>query len=239
MRLLSIAALAVLAAAPPAAAPPSTSWPPPRTSPTSPARWGATASRSRRSPAATRTRTSSRRSPASSSSCAKADLLVAVGRELGDRLAAPARPAEPQREDPAGGRRLPRRLAHRPDPRDPDRPDHARHGRRAPPRQPALLARPRQRPAHREGDRGQALAHGPRGRGVLRRPLRRLRPAPRRGREALGRPDGPLPGPEGRHLPPLLAQLRRPLRPRRDRLRRAPARASRPRPATPSTSSPR
>ena len=64
---------------------------------------------------------------------------------------------------------------------------------------------------------------GPRRRGLLRRPLRRLRPAPRRGREALGRPDGALQGPEGRHLPPLVAELRRALRPRRDRLRRAAA----------------
>ena len=38
-----------------------------------------------------------------------------------DRLAAAARPAEPQREDPARRRGLPRRLAHREDPRDPDR----------------------------------------------------------------------------------------------------------------------
>ena len=67
MRLLSIvtlAALGALAAHPPA--PPSTSWRAPRTSPTSPARWAATRSRSSRSPAATRIRTSSRPSPASS-----------------------------------------------------------------------------------------------------------------------------------------------------------------------------
>ena len=39
----------------------------------------------------------------------------------GDRLAAAAHPAEPQREDPAGRRRLPRRVPDRQDPGDPHR----------------------------------------------------------------------------------------------------------------------
>ena len=42
-------------------------------------------------------RTSWRPSPASSCKLNKADLLIAVGRELGDRLAAPAHHPEPQR----------------------------------------------------------------------------------------------------------------------------------------------
>ena len=46
-----------------------------------------------------------------------------------------------------GGRRLPRRVADRQDPRHADRADHARDGRRAPARQPALLARPGERRA--------------------------------------------------------------------------------------------
>ncbi len=74
---------------------------------------------------------------------------------------------------------------------------------------------------------------------VLRLPLRRLRQAPRRGREALGRDDGAVQGPEDRHVPPLVAELRRPLRPRRDRLRRAAARHPALAAATRSTSSPR
>ena len=86
-----------------------------------------------------------------------------------------------------------------------------------------------------QGDRRQALAHGPGRRRVLRLALRRLRQAARRGREALGRADGAVQGAEDRHLPPLLAELHRPLRPERDRLRRAAPRASRPRRRTPST----
>ena len=70
---------------------------------------------------------------------------------------------------------------------------------------------------------------------LLRVALRRLRQAPRRGREALGRHDGALQGPQGGDLPSLLAEPDGPLRPRRDRLRRAATRASRRHPATPST----
>ncbi len=43
------------------------------------------------------------------------------------------------------------------------------------------------------------------------------------GAEALGRGDGALQGHQGRHLPSLVAELRRAVRPRRDRLRRAEA----------------
>ena len=66
----------------------------------------------------------------------------------GDRLAAAADPAEPQRQDP--GRRATGYLdasLRRDDPRDPDRPGHARDGRRPSARQPALLARSGERQA--------------------------------------------------------------------------------------------
>ena len=62
----------------------------------------------------------------------------------GDRLAAAAHPAEPQREDPGRAPRAtstPRRR--RADPRHPAGTDHPRDGRRASERQPALLARSR------------------------------------------------------------------------------------------------
>ena len=84
---------------------------------------------------------------------ARADLLIARRPRAGDRLAAAAHAPEPQREDPAGRARLSRCVAEREDPRDSHRPDHPRDGRRAPAGQPALLARSRQRPAHRQGDR--------------------------------------------------------------------------------------
>ena len=139
-------------------APPSTSWPPPKTWPRSRARWAATRSRS----------TSIARGyqdPHFVEAKPSFILKLAQGRpagggraRAGDRLAAAAHPAEPQREDPARRRGLPRRLADREDPRDPDRPGHARDGRRASAGQPALLARSRQRAPHRQGDPGEALA---------------------------------------------------------------------------------
>ena len=62
--------------------------------------------------------------------------------------------------------------------------------------------------------------------GVLRAAPRRLHAAPRRGGEALAGDAGAVQGAEGRHLSPLVSELRRPLRPRRHRLRRAAARHS-------------
>ena len=115
---------------------------------------------------------------------------AAAGRRrtrAGDRLAAAAHHAEPQRGDPAGRPRVSRRVAERAHPRHPHRPDHARDGRRAPAGQPALLARSGQRPADRAGDPAEAFGAEPRRRRVLRPALRRLRQAPRRSREALGR----------------------------------------------------
>ena len=71
---------------------------------------------------------------------------------------------------------------------------------------------------------------------LLRAALRRLRQAAGRRREALGRRDGAVQGRQDRDLSPLVAELRRALRPRRHRLRRAEARASRRRRRTRSTS---
>ena len=65
--------------------------------------------------------------------------------------------------------------------------------------------------AHRQGDRGQARTPGPRRAPPLRRALRRLRQAARRGGEALGREDGAVQGAQGRHVPQVVAQLRRAL----------------------------
>ena len=93
---------------------------------------------------------------------AKAELLVVVGRELEIGWLPPLIQQSRNAKIQVGADGLPRRLAHREDPRDPDRPDHPRHGRRPPARQPALLARSRQRPPHREGDRRQAVARWPR-----------------------------------------------------------------------------
>ena len=78
------------------------------------------------------------------------------------RLAAAAHHAEPQPEDPARRRGLPRRLAHGADPGRSRRPGDARDGRRAPPGQPALLARSAQRAPHGQGDSGQADVAQPR-----------------------------------------------------------------------------
>ena len=125
--------------------------------------------RSSPSRAATRTRTSSKPKPSFILKLQQGRPAHRRRPRAGDRLAAAAHPAEPEREDPAGRRRLPGCLAHREDPRDPDRADHARDGRRASAGQPALLARPGQRPAHRAGDPGQAVETRARRRGLLRR----------------------------------------------------------------------
>ena len=68
----------------------------------------------------------------------------------------------------------------------PTGPDHARHGRRASVRQPALLARAGQRPADRAGDSRQAERAGSRPTRVLRAALRGLRQAPGGGRRSGG-----------------------------------------------------
>ena len=73
-----------------------------------------------------------------------------------DRLAAAAHQQSRNAEDSAGRGRLSRRLAERADPGNSDRADHARHGRRAPARQPALLAGSRERQRIAQGDRRQA-----------------------------------------------------------------------------------
>ena len=81
------------------------------------------------------------------------------GPRAGDRLAAPAHPAEPQREDPARGRRLPRRFPHREDPRDPHR---ARSpgpwATSTPSAIPHYWLDPDNGRQHREGHRGEARA---------------------------------------------------------------------------------
>ena len=167
----------------------------------------------------------------------KADLLIVVGRELEIGWLPPLDPAEPQREDPARRRRAtstPRCSAKILE--IPTGQITRAMGDVHPAGQPALLARSRATAgASPRRSRRSSSQLEPGRRRLLRAALRRLRQAPGRGREALGRADGALQGPEGRHLPPLVAELRRPLRPRRDRLRRAAARASRPRRATPST----
>ena len=157
-----------------------------------------------------------------------------------DRLAAAAHPAEPQREDPAGRRRLSRRVAER-----------ARSSRSRPGRSRAPWAT-----CTRSGNPHYWLdpENGKRSRRRSRTSCRSCDPADAayfeqryadfdkrldRGREALGRDDGALQGHEGRHLPPLVAELRRALRPRRHRLRRAASRAFRRRRSTRSISSTR
>ena len=74
-----------------------------------------------------------------------------------NRLAAAAADQQPQREDPAGRPGLPGCVAECPHPGNSDRPDHARHGRRPPARQPALLAGAWQRTPDRPGDSKQAV----------------------------------------------------------------------------------
>src|SRR5207248_4755615 len=141
-----------------------------------------------------------------------------------DRLAAAAHPAEPQREDPAGRRRLPRRVAAGADSRDTDGADHPRDGRRPPARQPALLARPGERQADREADRRQVLgAAAERPRGVP-AAARRFHDAARYGGKGLAGEDGAVQGHQDRRLPPVVSELRRSVRPRHRRLCGAAAR---------------
>jgi len=177
MRLLGIAALAVLAAAPPAGAAVNVV-----TSTEDLAdlvrQVGGDRVKSRRSPGATRT--ALRRSQASFIlKLAKADLLVAVGRELEIGWLPPlVSRAETRRS--SRGRGLPRRLAHREDPRDPTGQitramgDVHPSATRTTGSTPATAgASPRRSPTS-----CRAWSHG---RGLFRRALRRLRPAPRRG----------------------------------------------------------
>ena len=178
------------------------------------ARSAATRSTSNPSRRATRIRTSSKPKPSFLLKLQKADLLVVVGLQLEigwlPPLITQSRNAKIQvgaagyldvsqycqiLEIPTGA-------------------GDARHGRRASAGQPALLAGSGERPAHRQGVRRQvqprcAAANG----AYFAAALRRFRQASRRRREALGRQDGALQGPQGDHLSPLLAELLRTLRP--------------------------
>ena len=119
---------------------------------------------------------------------AKADLLVVVGPRARDRLAAAAHPAEPQREDPGRGRRATST------PRSPRRSSRSR-----PARSPAPWATstrsatrttgsiPATAAASRRRSRTSSRAMAPADAAYFAVALRRLRQAPRRGREALGR----------------------------------------------------
>ena len=75
----------------------------------------------------------------------------------------------------------------------------------------------------RQGDRRQALTPSTERPCLLRAAVERLLGPPHRGREALGGNDGAVQRHEGRDLPSLVPQLRRAVRTRRDRLRRATA----------------
>ena len=147
---------------------------------------------------------------------------AASWRSAGCRRSSPR--AATRRSSPGGAGYLDASLT-REDPGDPHRPDHARHGRRPPAGQPALLARSRQRPAHRQGHPEEARRRWTPADAAYfaQRDAdfeQRLAAAEKRWDAQMA----PYKGVEDRHLPPLLAQLRRPLRPRRDRLRRAAAR---------------
>ncbi len=142
----------------------------------------------------------------------RADVLIAVGRELEigwlPALVTSSRNSKIQ----PGATGLPRCVAERPDSRDPDRPDHARDGRRPSAGQSALLARSGQRPAHRAGDSGQADAARARRQGVFRSAVRRLRQAARRRRAAVERDHGAVQGHGDRDLPSVVAELHGTLR---------------------------
>ena len=86
----------------------------------------------------------------------RADLLIVVGRELEIGWLPPLITSSRNAKIQPGGEWLSRRVVKRSDPGDSDRADHARDGRRAPAGQPALLARPGQRPPHRADDQRQA-----------------------------------------------------------------------------------
>ena len=153
-----------------------------------------------------------------------ADLLVAVGRELEIGWLPPLITQSRNAKIQPGGARLPRRVAECQDPRHADRAGHACDGRRPPAGQPAFLARSGQWPPHRPGGAGET-------------DRTRSQPTPAyfaqryadfdrrltRGREAMAGGDGAIQGAEGRDVSPVVAELRRRLRPRRDRVRRAEA----------------
>ena len=142
------------------AAPPSTSSPPPKTWPPSPARWAATSQGRVHRP----------RLPGPALRGGQAELRAQAqqggpadrGRpRAGDRLAAAADPQSRNAKIQPGAEGYLDASLDREDPGHPDRPDHARDGRRPPPGQPALLARSRQRPPHREGHPAEAVALRP------------------------------------------------------------------------------
>ena len=150
-------------------------------------RSAATASRPSRSPRAIRTRTSSTPSRPSSSSSRSADLLIVAGLELEIGYLPPLldqsrndkiHPGNAGYLDASVGCDILQR---------PTAPGHARHGRRPPLRQPALLDRPGQRPRDRARDRREALGARPRRQGGLREEPRGLRGEARREGEGVGR----------------------------------------------------
>ncbi len=173
---------------------------------------------------ATRIRTSSKPSRASSSSCSGPTCSIVVGRELEIGWLPPLIQQSRNCEDSARRGRLSRRVAAGADSRHPAGADHARDGRRASARQPALLARSGERQ-----DRSRSAIAGK---------LAQLRPGDKayfdqRLADFIGRLDAaekrwlaamaPYKGAQGRHLSPVVSELRRSLRPRRHRLRRAAA----------------
>ena len=189
---------------------------------------GGDGSASSLSPRATRIRTSSRPSRASSSSSTAPTCLIAVGRELEIGWLPPLHRRRPatRRSSPAAAGYLDASLAAR-ILEIPTGPDHARDGRRPSLGQPALLARSRQRPARSR----RAIAAQARRAAI--RPNAAYFAATRGGLRADAstppRSDG------RRRWRPTAAlkvvtyhrswpQLRRPLRARRHRLRRAQAR---------------
>ena len=155
----------------------------------------------------------------------KADLLIAVGRELEIGWLPPLDHPGPQREDPARRRGLPRRFAHREDPRHPDRARSRAPWATSIPRATRTTGSiPTTAGASRQAIEKKLSAMDPANAAYF---AQREDDFDRRLTAAEKRWDGPMApykGIEGRHLPPLLAQLRRPLRPRRDRLRGAAAR---------------
>ena len=153
----------------------------------------------------------------------KADLLIVVGRELEIGWLPPLIQQSRNAKIQAGADGVSRRVGARAHPRHPAGADHAGDGGRPSERQPALLARSRERQDHRARHRRQAGAVSPCRQGVLRSAPRRFHQPSQRRREALAGGDGAVQGRQGRHLSPLVSQLRRPLRPRRHRLRRAAA----------------
>ncbi len=163
----------------------------------------------------------------------RADLLIVVGLELEIGWLPPLidqsrnnkiQPGDPGYLDASAGTDILRA---------PDGAGHPRDGRRPSVRQPALLARPRKRPGGGARDRRPPVAaRSGRQRGLPaeRSPTSRRRLTPERARS--GGQDGALQGHPDRHLPPLLAELRRALRAQYRRATSSPSRASRRRPRT-------